>query len=168
MKIKLAVIVLLAAIFLIPGQAGAQQWSSDPVVDRMKKAEAAILDYEAFEAYCEKNPHETKCDGFRENPASKFVPYDDALRVGEQRKTEAQKPITLGEVARQARIQKLAKQFEPAIAEFCNKHATERACKEATPAEIAYRLAARKVLTPNVQDLSAKAPVSNVRQKDHP
>jgi hypothetical protein len=160
-------LLAVGMLLLLPRSVPAQQWDSDPVVDRMKRAEAALVDYENMLAYCQKHPQETECDGFRENPPSTFVPYDQALKAGEQR-SDNQKPVSLGEAARQARIEKLEKQLEPAIRDVCEKNPSLRGCKEGTPSEIAHRLAVQEVLRPNSETSDQKQTASDSKSKDQP
>jgi hypothetical protein len=106
-----AALVLLLAFGLFGVTTHAQQWSSDPLVDKMKADEAAILKFQELTFYCKSHYWEKQCDGSSGNPPSTFMPYEDALKLGNQaRAADASvvvaKPKTLGEIAREEREKK--------------------------------------------------------------
>jgi hypothetical protein len=138
MKHLLIVITLL----LVPTVLSAQQWSSDPIVDSLKSSEAAILRFEAFEAYCHAHSHEKSCDGINDHIPTQFMNYDEAMELGKQQlekdrqRREQSTPanLSLGELARRQRLQK---QVEQAVRDFCTKNPDVKTCKEKTPAQFA-------------------------------
>ena len=137
-------------VLLCAPTAACQQWSSDPLVDRMKKAQATILAFEELKYYCERHPHDDKeCDGINDHIPTTYMDYDDALKLGKQQleekaKQEQAKPqtgLSLGEVARQLRLRK---QVVEAVRDFCAKNATVKFCKEKTPAQVANEIMANE------------------------
>src|SRR5271154_5641908 len=104
--------ILGAILILVVSMcAQAQQWSSDPVIDRMKAAEATIIKFQELTAYCKVHYWEKQCDGISGNPTSTFMSYDDALKLGKQERAvntnvEVAKPKTLGEIAREEKEKK--------------------------------------------------------------
>lgn len=138
-------IFTMLTMSLLSGSLLAQQWSSDPVVDSLKQHMADLIKAQEFMDYCHRHPHEKECDGVNDGTPSTFVPYDEALKVGQQKLDQEKAPKeqpkpadpSLGEVARQQRVLKM---LEQAARDFCAKNPDAKSCKELTPAQIAQRV----------------------------
>jgi hypothetical protein len=135
--------VFLALGLALPLSVAAQQWSSDPLADHLKQLEANIIKAQAFMNWCEEpeNRHEEKCSGVNAREAShtKFVTWEEAMKLSGE-KPVSQKPVSLGDSARQFRIQKLQRKLEPLIADFCKKNPATKTCSLANPSLIARQL----------------------------
>lgn len=124
----------------------AQQWSSDPVIDRLKKSEAAILKFDELNNWCRQggNSHNKGCDGINDNQPWTYMTYEDALKLGQKqldeakakKDQEAKPPLTVVELVHQTQLlKKMAKE----IADFCSTHPT-KVCKTETPKNLALAM----------------------------
>jgi hypothetical protein len=140
-------IVLTLAVLMFVSGARAQQWSKDPVADRLLQLQSDLLKAQEVLNYCEETAHrhEKMCDGVNDGIPSKWMDYEKAETLGQkqldQEKEQDKSPTpttpTLGEVARQLRFkhQLLKAQVEQVVNDYCSKHvdATSRlACSDKT------------------------------------
>lgn len=124
----------------------AQQWSSDPVVDLLKQSESEILKARAFLDWCKlpDNSHLDECSGINADEAlrTKYLSWDEAMKQANE-KTAPHKQTSLGDAAREFRIEKLQNKLEPIVATFCKNNPGNTACSAASPEVIAHLLAAK-------------------------
>lgn len=138
------VCIILALAFSIPG--GAQQWSSDPVVDLLKQSESEILKAKAFLDWCKlpDNSHSNTCAGINADEAlrTKYLSWDEAMKHANEKPAPEQQ-VSLGDAARQFRIEKLQKKLEPIVADFCKKNPANHTCSSTSPEVIAHLLSVK-------------------------
>ena len=138
---KLLKFAILLPIFLavLPTNARAQQWSSDPVIDALKQSMAdQIKDQEVID-YCRQDANRQKdmCNGVNDHQKSVFLPYDQALKLGQQQLAQekaanGQPPEQLS-LAEYALREKLQGQVEEAVNTYCSKHSdpkSQSVCKD--------------------------------------
>lgn len=134
---KLFKFAILLPIFLtvFPASAWAQQWSSDPWIDALKQSMAnEIKDPEVID-YCEQDANRQKdmCEGVNDHQKTTFVPYDQALKVGQEKLAQIKAnqnvvPPLSGLAAYAAR----EKRVEEAVTAYCLKNTDPKsqvACK---------------------------------------
>ena len=133
------------ALLLFHSPIFAQQWSSDPVVDSLKKSEAALIKYDGMLQYCKgEHSHDKECAGIYDNIPWQYMSYEDALKLGQKqldeakakKEQESKPPLTVVELGRQTQM---VKKMENEIAAFCSTHPTDT-CKKETPHNLALAI----------------------------
>jgi hypothetical protein len=137
-------LTIVGLLALSKMSAAGQQWSNDPWVDHLKQLEANVIKAQEFMNWCRQpeNRHEDKCSGVKADEAlhTKFVTWDEAMKMAGEKPATQPPPPSLGDVARQFRIQKLQKKLEPVVADFCKKNPAAKICSLASPSLIARQL----------------------------
>lgn len=141
-NIKFAVLALL----LSHSPSFAQQWSSDPVTDNLKKGTAALIKYQGWLDYCKgEHSHDKECAGIYDNIPWQYMNFEDAVKLGqkqldEERARKEQPKPAEPSVAEVARHYEQLKQLEQQVKEFCSKNPAVKSCKEKTPYQLAQEL----------------------------
>jgi hypothetical protein len=134
------------ALLLFHSPILAQQWSSDPVVDSLKKSQAALIKYDAMLQYCKgEHSHDKECEGIYDHIPWQYMNYEDAVKLGqkqleeEKARKEQPKPEEPS-VAEVARHYEQLRQLERQVREFCSKNPAVKSCKQKTPYQLAQEL----------------------------
>jgi phage tail protein X len=147
MKIAL-ISLLLTSMYLVPARSHAQQWSKDPVVDRIDKAMAEYMDFRDRENYCHDHRNQDSthyCDGYESHESTVIMDYDEAVKLGQKQldkqkavQMTAQTPVpqrSLGEIAREQNVLKIVRGEIPGI---CEKKPDAALCKSDYAAREAF------------------------------
>jgi hypothetical protein len=151
------------ALLLFHSPIFAQQWSSDPVTDTLKKGTAALIKYQGWLDYCKgEHSHDKECAGIYDNIPWQYMDYAEALKLGQKqldeakakKEQEAKPKPTVAEAARQYAV---FKQLLNEIKDFCDKNPAVKSCRD--PYQLAMELFPQ-VQKPQAQVQEAATPAS--------
>jgi len=146
MRNKMTKMLFLTLGLVLAASVSAQQWSSDPVVDLLKQSESEILKARAFLDWCKlpENSHLEECAGINADEAlrTKYLSWDEAMKQANE-KTAPQKQNSLGDAAKEFRIEKLQQKLQPIVATFCKNNPGNTACSAASPEVISHLLSVK-------------------------
>jgi hypothetical protein len=148
----------------------AQQWSSDPVTDTLKKSTAALIKYQGWLDYCKgEHSHDKECAGIYDNIPWQYMDYGDAVKLGqkqqeEEKATKEQPKPAEPSVAEVARKYELLRKLEQQVKEFCSKNPAVKSCKDKTPYQLAQELLPQVQKQVQVQEAATPATVRKPTQ----
>ena len=161
---------VILALLLFHSPIFAQQWSSDPVTDRLKKGTAALMKYQGWLDYCKgEHSHDKECEGIYDHIPWQYMNYEDAVKLGqkqleeEKARKEQPKPEEPS-VAEVARHYEQLRQLEQQVRELCGKNPAVKSCKEKTPNQLAQELLPQVQKQVQVQEAATPATVRKPTQ----